>query len=75
MRNEPLATINQSQPSRIPDRPQPKLLSISWTEFDLSSKYGEREIQVQHASIATTANAFHRTFDYTPRPEAWGINE
>src|SRR5688572_19238140 len=74
MRDEPLATINTQQPCRLPDRPHPQLLSISWTEFQ-SGESGEQEMQVQHVNLSGSANSIHLAFDYTPRPEGWGINE
>lgn len=72
MRNE-LATMTISQARQIADAPAPRLLSISWNDYK-AGEDSNSEVAVQ-PTRATRATKLHPAFDYTPRPEAWGINE
>ena len=73
MRNEPLVTIRNSHLGQNGDSSISRLISISWEELKLSDRL-ESNIEGQFTA-ASRSTRIHAYSNYTPRPEAWGINE
>ena len=73
MRNEQLVTIGNSHLGQTVACSMSRLISISWEDLN-SSDSAESNIEAQFTA-PSRSTGFHGYSNYTPRPEAWGINE